>query len=94
MSEWKQDHAVLHRDDEKYVRTLGRILKLTVERNYNNRNVWDARTHGFGGVGIFLKRKFESREGAIAALEKMAERLLREALNELTVKQEATNDHD
>lgn len=91
MSNWKQDYAVLHHGDEKYTRTLGRILKLTVERNYANRDVWDARTHGENHIGILLKRQFETREAAIAAIEKKAGSLLREALNDLAAEQEAVN---
>jgi hypothetical protein len=83
MANWIRDYAVLHKGDEKYKCTLGRIKVLVVARDYSNRDVWVARTSDARNCLIQLTRRFDTKEEAMRAIEAKAKQLLTDALKAL-----------
>lgn len=80
---WKRDYAILRQGDERYKRQLGRVMILTVERAYDDREKWQCHTSDSGHCAIRLVRKFDTKEDAMRAIEKKAAQLLKEALAEI-----------
>ena len=77
---WVRDHAVLHSWDEKYYFDLS-IVKLRVNRSWENHDVFEARAAG--QYGRELKRRFATADEAKVAAQMLGVKIAREMLKKL-----------